>query len=100
MPSRNTIYPPRSYGGFPEAVKWLLISNIALFVLYFFSVVAGLGRLWEPFALSPYDVLHRFQVWQLVTYLFLHDPLGFSHILFNMLGLWMFGADLERLWGR
>ena len=100
MASRHTIYPPRSYGGFPVAVKWLLISNIALFVLYFFSVVAGLGRLWEPFALSPSDVLQRFQVWQLVTYLFLHDPLGFGHILWNMLGLWMFGADLERQWGR
>lgn len=82
------------------AVKWLLISNIALFVLYFFSVVAGLGRLWEPFALNPSDVLGSFQVWQLVTYLFLHDPLGFGHILWNMLGLWMFGADLERHWGR
>jgi membrane associated rhomboid family serine protease len=31
--------------------------------------------------------------------MFLHDPLGFSHVLFNMLALWMFGMDLERTWG-
>src|SRR5207244_9281421 len=36
---------------------------------------------------------------QLFTYMFLHDPGGFGHILFNMLALWMFGADLERHWG-
>jgi membrane associated rhomboid family serine protease len=36
--------------------------------------------------------------WQLVSYAFLHG--GFSHLFFNMLGLWMFGAELERLWGQ
>ena len=36
-------------------------------------------------------------IWQLVTYQFLHA--GVFHILFNMLSLWMFGTDLERLWG-
>jgi len=36
-------------------------------------------------------------VWQLATYMFLHG--GIFHILFNMLALWMFGAELERIWG-
>jgi membrane associated rhomboid family serine protease len=40
-----------------------------------------------------------FMPWQLVTYGFLHDMSGLSHILFNMFGLWMFGRDLERLMG-
>jgi membrane associated rhomboid family serine protease len=31
--------------------------------------------------------------------MFLHDPNGFSHILFNMLMLWMFGKDIETVWG-
>jgi membrane associated rhomboid family serine protease len=91
----------RSYIGsfFPQGVKWLLISNIAVFILYFFADRFGAGRLFEPFALVPYDVLFGLQVWQVVTYLFLHDPRGFGHILFNMLTLWMFGMDLERDWG-
>ena len=45
----------------------------------------------------PAIVLHEFWVWQLVTYMFLHG--GVFHILFNMLALWMFGAELERIWG-
>ena len=36
-------------------------------------------------------------IWQLVTYMFLHE--GVTHILFNMLGIWMFGVELERMWG-
>ena len=39
----------------------------------------------------------KFTVWQLATYMFLHG--GVFHILFNMLALWMFGAELERTWG-
>jgi membrane associated rhomboid family serine protease len=91
----------RSYIGsfFPQGVKWLLISNIALFVIYFFATVSGYGGIFDPFALVPGDVLLGLQVWQLVTYMFLHDPHGFGHILFNMLTLWMFGMDLERDWG-
>ena len=45
----------------------------------------------------PTLVLHQFWVWQLATYMFLHG--GIFHILFNMLALWMFGAELERIWG-
>ncbi|MCC6364653.1 MAG: rhomboid family intramembrane serine protease [Bryobacterales bacterium] len=85
---------------FPTGVKWLLISNTALFLLYFFAVRADLGGLFYPFGLIPNQVLGSFAVWQLFTYMFLHDPYGFGHILFNMLTLWMFGTDLERTWGR
>ncbi|MBL8219186.1 MAG: rhomboid family intramembrane serine protease [Bryobacterales bacterium] len=85
---------------FPRGVKWLLISNIALFLLYFFAVQFRLSAIFYPFGLIPGQVLGGFAIWQLVTYMFLHDPYGFSHILFNMLTLWMFGADLERTWGR
>lgn len=83
----------------PTGVKWLLISNVALFVLYFFGVRNGLGPYFSLFSLVPAAVVKEFAVWQLFTYMFLHDPMGFGHILFNMLSLWMFGADLERTWG-
>ena len=84
---------------FPQGVKWLLISNIALFVLYYLSVLTGWAGVFEPFGLVPRDVLFSGAIWQFVTYMFLHDPFGFGHILFNMLTLWMFGMDLERDWG-
>lgn len=84
---------------FPKGVKWLLIVNIAVYIAYFFGIRAGLGYLFDPFGLVPSQVLGVFAVWQLVTYMFLHDPGGLTHILFNMLTLWMFGADLERSWG-
>lgn len=40
----------------------------------------------------------RFMPWQIVSYAFLHGDM--LHLFFNMLGLWMFGAELERLWGQ
>jgi len=83
---------------FPKAVKWLLISNTAIWLLTFFAVRAG-SMGFYIFALSPIAVLRHFAIWQLFTYMFLHDPFGFGHILFNMLMLWMFGMDLERDWG-
>ncbi|MDP1994439.1 MAG: rhomboid family intramembrane serine protease, partial [Ignavibacteria bacterium] len=47
------------------------------------------------FALMPLG--YGFQIWQLITYQFLHG--GFSHILFNMFALWMFGAEIENTYG-
>ena len=83
--------------GFPKGVKWLLISNAAVFILGFFSGLVQLDRPLGVLALVPVEVVKLFFVWQLATYLFLHG--GFGHIIWNMLALWMFGADLERAWG-
>ena len=83
--------------GFPKGVKWLLISNVAIFVIGFFAQLARLDRPLAYLALRPVDVVKYFSVWQLFTYAFLHG--GFGHIIWNMLALWMFGADIERIWG-
>jgi membrane associated rhomboid family serine protease len=85
--------------GLPPGVKWLLITNCGLFFLYFFAVRMGYEGLFRDLGLWPRAVLTLPAVWQLFTYMFLHDPWGFTHILFNMLMLWMFGSDLERDWG-
>jgi membrane associated rhomboid family serine protease len=79
-------------GGITPAVKWIIIANVAAFLLMFvFPAIAGyLG-------LSPAAVLERLWFWQPVTYMFLHVDM--FHILFNMLGIWMFGVELERRWG-
>lgn len=84
---------------FPTGVRWLLIANFAAYVVFFFAVHTGYEALFYPFYLHPSQVVGSLAIWQLFTYMFLHDPNGFTHILFNMLTLWMFGADVERTWG-
>ena len=79
-------------GPMTPAVKWLLYVNIAAYIL---SLIFPVIILW--FGLSPDLVIERGFVWQLATYMFLHAP-GPTHILFNMLILWMFGVELERMW--
>jgi membrane associated rhomboid family serine protease len=83
---------------FPTGVKWLVISNTALFLIYFFAIRSIGDGLFVPFKLVPTMVMHG-AIWQLVTYLFLHSPDGLGHIVFNMLTLWMFGAPVEETWG-
>jgi membrane associated rhomboid family serine protease len=84
------------YGyGLPKAVKTLLIVNAAVFVL---SALLGLDTILNAlFGLRPILVVKRFMLWQPLTYMFLHAD--FSHIAFNMFGLWMFGVELEYNWG-
>lgn len=92
-------YKPFGYYShrFPPGVKWLLITNIAIFVVNFLATVLTGRDPFRIFALAPWQVLEEAYLWQLVTYLFLHG--GVTHILFNMFTLWMFGVELEREWG-
>ncbi|MGH9358814.1 MAG: rhomboid family intramembrane serine protease [Terriglobia bacterium] len=79
-------------------VKWLLIVTGAAFVLTYFPLqIFGWAYPYALFGLQPYAVTHDLFIWQLATYLFLHA--GFFHIIFNLFVLWMFGPDLESLWG-
>ncbi len=66
----------------------LIIANVVVYILQLARPV-----LTDTFAFIPVLVLER--PWTLVTYMFLHDATGFSHILFNMLGLLFFGPQLE-----
>jgi membrane associated rhomboid family serine protease len=77
------------------AVRAILYTNVAVFLVTFFLP----ALIVQPFGLSPAAVFERGLIWQPVTYLFVHAPNGFMHIVFNMLALWMFGVDLERRWG-
>ncbi len=75
----------------------LLIVNVAIFVVQFFARGTWIGDALSYGELIPAAVVKLFFVWQLATYMFLHSGIG--HILWNMLALWMFGTELERLWG-
>jgi membrane associated rhomboid family serine protease len=84
----------------PKITQALLIANVVLFLL---QQVAGSGldslMLW-PIGDEGFDPLlpgQNFQIWQLLSYGFLHG--SFSHLLFNMLAVYMFGAPLEQTWG-
>jgi membrane associated rhomboid family serine protease len=81
-------------------VKALIWANVGVFLLT--AVLEMVSRpmlrlLIDDFALTPQSVLTDLRLWQPATYLFLHG--GVSHVLINMLVLWMFGVQLERLWG-
>ena len=93
-PSMTLSFPP-----FTPAVKQLMIANGAIFLLFallgaFAPTAAAIGE--SLFYLRGIAVIHGW-LWQLVTYAFLHA--GVMHILFNLLALWMFGAQLEMDWG-
>lgn len=74
----------------PPVTKTLMLVCTALFCLQFFVPLEMWFALW-PLSSS------MFWPWQMVTYAFLHGSV--FHLFFNMLGLWMFGGELERLWG-
>ncbi|MGH9522540.1 MAG: rhomboid family intramembrane serine protease, partial [Terriglobales bacterium] len=106
--SMSLSFPP-----FTFAVKWLIIANVAVYLLMlvlhaiapgFALAIDGTvgitpsGQLQIPLMpLVPLAVMHGW-VWQLVTYSFFH--VGLFHILFNMITLWMFGPQLEMGWHR
>ncbi len=102
-------YRPSFFGGFsffPPVIKNLLIINGAVFLIQIFlqgfTFTDSLGHrasvsslLTEYFALMPFG--YGFLPWQLISFQFMHA--SFTHILFNMLYLWMFGMELENAWG-
>ena len=82
-------------GPITPAVKLILILNVGMFLLTLVAPGPVVGLL----GMTPSAVLEQARVWQPATYLFVHSPSSFGHILFNMLAVWMFGVELERRWG-
>lgn len=76
----------------PVFTQGLIAANVAVFVLQQLLGNALTGWL----ALWPVGT-GLFMPWQVGTYAFLHG--GLTHLAFNMFGLWMFGGELERIWG-
>jgi membrane associated rhomboid family serine protease len=68
----------------------LIIVNVGMFVITLLN-----PQIYRALALNQADVLDGGQFWQIFTYMFLHDPRDYSHIFFNMLGLYMFGMTIE-----
>jgi membrane associated rhomboid family serine protease len=76
----------------------LLIANVGIFGVQKLTgdLLVGPFALW-PLSTGPATVAPPFEFWQLLSYGFLHG--GFDHLFFNMLALYMFGTEVERLLG-
>ncbi len=88
---------PGSFQVLPIVIKNLLIIN-GLVWLAQITVGQNLFDMRSDFALWYFGT-DMFHSWQLITYMFMHDPSGPFHLIFNMFALWMFGSTLENLWG-
>lgn len=92
-PSTAPVHYQFGPGGMTPAVRAILIACAGVFLhslVFREAVLTWLG-------LNPSAVVHDLRIWQPLTYIFVHD--GVMHLVFNMLGIWMFGVELERLWG-
>lgn len=76
----------------PPITRNLIIINVVVFILGYFLPAGIENFLPAYFPLSP-----NFRSWQIITHMFMHG--GFTHLLFNMIGLWSFGSVLERVLG-
>ncbi len=92
----NHTFRPGGWQILPPVIKNLLILNIIFFLatitferVFHIDLVDILGL--------HYFASESFKPYQFITYMFMHG--GFSHILFNMFALWMFGRVLENVWG-
>jgi membrane associated rhomboid family serine protease len=102
-------YRPGGFSFFPPVIKNLLIINLVIFFVQLlldqvkFGGYPGWYVVNKWFALNPLTGMDpagrefNFQVWQLITYQFMHG--NFGHIFFNMFALWMFGMEIENMWG-
>lgn len=91
----NEQYSPTGFRVLPTIVKNLLIINVLMFLATFTL---------RKFNIDLNDILglhffkaSGFRPYQIVTYMFMHG--NFEHLFFNMFALWMFGANMENIWG-
>lgn len=91
------------FGFFPPVIKTLIIINVVVFLLD--ELFIGFYRI-DGIPLTYYVANYlylqpiesgNFWIWQLITYQFLHG--GIWHLFFNLFALWMFGIELENIWG-
>jgi membrane associated rhomboid family serine protease len=77
----------------PPITQALILINVAMYCIDF-AMGGTLSFYW--LALWPLGSA-EFMPWQIVTYAFMHGSI--THLFFNMMGLWMFGSEIERMWG-
>jgi len=81
---------------FTDAIKILISVNFTVFILQ--SISSSEIIFFSNFGLVPKLVWSQLKIWQPFTYMFFHGDIW--HVLINMFVLWMFGSELERVWGK
>ncbi len=87
-----------NFGALPTVTKNILIINGIIWLAQFVLLRRTDIDLTQQFGLH-FPASDQFRIYQLVTYMFLHDPYSFSHVFFNMFAVFMFGRTLEQVWG-
>lgn len=94
MSFNDILHKPFKYS-YNNITTILVVINVVIFI---FTVILPEQVIWN-LGLHSRFVFTRGFVWQVATYMFVHSPFGFAHILFNMLALFLFGSLLERRLG-
>ena len=81
---------------FTDAIKTFISINFGIFILQ--SISSSEMMFFSNFGLVPKLVWSQLKIWQPFTYMFFHGDIW--HVLINMFVLWMFGSELERVWGK
>ncbi len=95
---------PPTLSSFPPVIGFLITANVLIFLL---QMVIGPQALIATFGLWPistgaempalFGAPPDFQIWQLLTYGFLHG--GLLHLFVNLFAMWILGVHLEHAWG-
>ena len=83
------------FANIPTVVKNLLIINI---IFYVATLMFGGPMMTQVLGVHYFDG-PNFRIWQVITYMFMHDYSSLFHIMFNMFALYTFGSSLEHIMG-
>jgi membrane associated rhomboid family serine protease len=83
-----------------SAITTLIVINVAVLLVELFTTDGPSSWIEQNLALQPDLFHHPWNCWQLLTYGFVHDSHQYGHILFNMIGLWIFGSEVEGVYGK
>ena len=90
-------YRPSRFNLMPTITKNIIIINAIMFIVTLVFLRMGIDLV-DILGLHYFEA-EKFHVWQFITYMFMHDPYNWFHILFNMFAVWMFGTAVENMWG-
>ena len=81
----------------PVVTRNIIIINFIVWLAQMLLLQRGIDL--RTYLGLNYVLSDHFMPHQLITYMFLHDPSGITHVLFNMFAVFMFGRTLEQYWG-